>query len=417
MPLSTPADGERVLRGLIDAPNPSLDLISSAVEGLQKEGKQERALDLLAEACSRTPNNFSLVERTAELFVQSGRSSQAKLLYARLCNSPSHRVRAHFRLGEMAEAAGDEAAARAHYSHVIVDDFEFPGARKRLDALAITRQPAEVAPTLPGLLAPQKLLHYRLVAELGRGGSGTVYQAHDEKADRPAALKIFHPQAASDWQEARIALSIGHASVIKIFEVDEVHRFLAMELCQGGTLKAALASGLDPRAALAIARVATETLAAVHRMGVIHGDIKPSNFLFRQPLEQLSPEAITSALVLSDFGSAASSSATERKSARGTLGYLAPEQRRGELLPESDVYAMGVVLLELFWQPSLLDPILRDRQRLLRGDPIAPPSAPSELPAALEPPLRTLLARVFAPNPAERPAAKEINLLLVTHFS
>ena len=416
-PPSPPAEArseppsEQALRGLLSSPAPAVAAIASAVDALENQGKLDLALDLLSEACERQRDQVELIAYIVDRFEQHGLQERTGPLWLALCGSARHRTRAHFQLAVAAEASGDRAAARLHYSHVIVDDIDFAGAKKRLDALSFA-EPKPTSATLPGLLAPQQLRHYRLLAEIGRGGSGTVYRAADDRAQRLVALKIFHPHATADWQETRIMRSLHHRGIMDIFEVDEQHRFFSMELCGGGTLAAALALSLSASHAACIALRIADILRAVHQQQVIHGDLKPSNFLFRTPLASRSPEELADALVLSDFGNASTITA-ERRRARGTLGYLAPEQRRQECTPASDVYAAGVVLLELFWPPAALDPILRDHPRLLRGDAIAPPDGPSLLPPSSEKRLRALLAKLLAADPADRPSSAELHTELV----
>ena len=119
---------------------------------------------------------------------------------------------------------------------------------------------------------------------------------------------------------------------------------------------------LPPAQALARAGELFATLAAVHARGVVHGDVKPANLLFRDAGDDAE-------LVLGDFGLAQLvADGDEERAARGTLAYMAPEQRRGAVAPAADVYAAGVILVELLAGTAALAPWLGDRAALLRGE-------------------------------------------------
>jgi serine/threonine protein kinase len=133
----------------------------------------------------------------------------------------------------------------------------------------------------------QTISHYRIEAELGRGGMGVVYRAHDRRLRRDVALKLLPPEFAAQephreriLAEARAAAALNHPGITTIYEVGEAggHAFIVMELLTGKTLRALAAEGkLDPRAAARIGAQITEALAAAHERGIVHGDIKPEN--------------------------------------------------------------------------------------------------------------------------------------------
>ena len=278
--------------------------------------------------------------------------------------------------------------------------------------------PAAPATTLSGLPDAGAGFDARwtLLREIGRGASGAVYVARDGELDRQVALKILHPRArergvagARAWLEARVAAAIRHPGVVAIYDLDEERHMLAMELCAGGPLSARLQKGPLPVAeALARARELLSTLAAVHARGVAHGDVKPANLLFRDGGEDAD-------LVLGDFGLAqlaahedASQAAGER-AAQGTLAYMAPEQRRGMLSPAADVYAAGVIAVELLSGSAALAPWLGDRAALLRGaarwSGELPPAVAASLGDARSQQLYTLLQSLLADTADARPTA------------
>lgn len=200
---------------------------------------------------------------------------------------------------------------------------------------------------------------YRIDRKLGEGGMGVVYAAHDERLDRPVALKMLKAgagSAAGDQQarerlrrEARTAASVNHPHVCQVYDIgeDEGELFIAMELLEGESLSARLSRGplpLDEAARVAV--VVLQALDALHQRSVVHRDLKPSN-IFLTPL----------GVKLLDFGLARPMPAaladtrtglTMPGAILGTPSYMAPEQVRGETADfRTDLFAMGVVLFEM----------------------------------------------------------------------
>lgn len=204
--------------------------------------------------------------------------------------------------------------------------------------------------------------HYRIESELGKGGMGVVYRAHDERLRRDVALKVLSGgmtghavQKARIMAEARAASALNHPGITTVYEVGEAGEqlFIVMELVTGSTLRNEISKGrMDSRVLLRIVGQITEALDAAHAHGVVHGDIKPENIIVQKDER----------VKLLDFGIARRSS-TETATLTsdetehswlpesgiiGTLAYMAPEQLRGEPAdPRSDLYALGVVLYEM----------------------------------------------------------------------
>ena len=142
---------------------------------------------------------------------------------------------------------------------------------------------------------------YRVTRLLGQGGMGVVYAAHDDRLDRPVAVKVIRPDALADasslerfHREARAAARVSHPHICPLYELDEDNGrpFLVMQLLEGETLAARLERGpLALTDTLAIATPMLEALAALHRRGIVHRDLKPANVF-------LTPEG----LKLVDFG-------------------------------------------------------------------------------------------------------------------
>ena len=199
-----------------------------------------------------------------------------------------------------------------------------------------------------GLIADR----YRLGAQLGRGGMGRVYQAHDQVLDRDVAVKLLDEGACADAEvgqacadEALVAARLSHPGIASIFDsgVHEGSAFVVMELVAGRPLDQIIhdGSGPAPIEAAAIAARVADALDYAHQQGVVHCDVKPQNII-------LTPEGQPR---LVDFGIARVMTTTRSvgpEELRGSAPYVSPEQVRGERVDgRADVYALGAVLYEL----------------------------------------------------------------------
>lgn len=202
-----------------------------------------------------------------------------------------------------------------------------------------------------------KLGHYRIVEQIGAGGMGVVFRAHDERLDRDVALKVLPVGMLSDESARRrfhkeaLALSrLNHPNVATVhdFNTQEGIDYLVTELIPGVTLNVKLsAEALAEEEVVRIGTQMAEGLEAAHRQGVVHGDLKPANL-------RLTPEG---RLKILDFGLARRIAAADPGQSTetavvtdraGTLAYMAPEQLKGERVDaRADLWAAGVVLYEL----------------------------------------------------------------------
>ncbi|HEX8961004.1 MAG TPA: serine/threonine-protein kinase, partial [Geobacteraceae bacterium] len=193
----------------------------------------------------------------------------------------------------------------------------------------------------------KKISHYEILHELGRGGMGVVYKAHDLLLDRFVALKFLPHGLTRDtdekerfYREARAASSLNHPNVTTIHEIQdhEGALFLAMEFVEGETLKKLLAHG-EPLSLSRVLDIATQVaggLACAHERGIVHRDVKSDNIM-------LTPKG---QVKIMDFGLAQLKGATKLTQAGSTLGtaaYMSPEQACGEEVDaRSDIFSFGV---------------------------------------------------------------------------
>jgi tetratricopeptide (TPR) repeat protein/class 3 adenylate cyclase len=197
-----------------------------------------------------------------------------------------------------------------------------------------------------------RITHYVIESELGRGGMGLVYAARDERLNRAVALKLLSRFLSTDpsatrrfLQEARSAAALDHPSICSVHEIGETgdgRLFIAMPLYQGETLAARLARGPLPVAdALELAREVALGLGHAHARGIIHRDIKPPNLFL----------VTGGGIKILDFGIAKmgdTGSLTAEGSIVGTIPYMSPEQVGNETVdPRSDLWSLGVVLYEM----------------------------------------------------------------------
>jgi len=249
---------------------------------------------------------------------------------------------------------------------------------------------------------------YRLDKELGRGGMGVVYQAHDTQLDRPVALKFLGSliDGSEEYKkrfqrEAQAAARLNHPNIISIFDFSlaEGNTFIVMEYIDGPNLHKYLQrkGKLEPREAVTLIGQACSALDAVHEAGIVHRDIKPENILI----------AKGGLVKLMDFGLAKAGDMrlTAANVVMGTPCYMSPEQVRGdEVDARSDLYAMGLVLHEMLTgQTTFIDGDVLQRQLKEM------PKAPGEIVEGIPPMLDQIVMKCIAKKREERfQTAKEL---------
>jgi len=247
---------------------------------------------------------------------------------------------------------------------------------------------------------------YRVVGLLGRGGMGEVYRADDLKLGQPVALKFLPEsvQASPDrlgrfLNEVRLALRITHSNVCRVHDIGEVdgQHYISMEYVDGEDLASLLhrIGRLPEDRGVAIARQICAGLAAAHEQGILHRDLKPANIM----IDGHGRARIT------DFGLAGLAGGVEQAEIRsGTPGYMAPEQLAGEEVSErSDIYALGLVLYEIFTGKAAFQATSAAEMIRLRRS--TTPSSMSSHVQGLDPAIETVILRALDANPARRPSS------------
>ena len=260
---------------------------------------------------------------------------------------------------------------------------------------------------------------YEVKVHLGAGGMGEVYRAFDPRLGRDVALKVIRRVLTDDdsvldrlLREATLASALNHPNIVTIYETGVVgsDRYIAMELIEGSTLRQLAAQGLPLSRIVGIARQVAEALAVAHGAQIIHRDIKPDNVMVR-------PDGYVKLL---DFGLAraqpdqfgggstdAGRSRTEAGLILGTIGYMAPEQARGEsVAAEADVFSLGVLLYELVTgrHPFMAASQLGTLNALMWETPEPPSLLNPEIPRALD----QLILESLQKDQRLRPGASEV---------
>jgi serine/threonine protein kinase len=251
---------------------------------------------------------------------------------------------------------------------------------------------------------------YRLERLVGRGGTAEVWQATDTSLDRRVALKLVtapHDESAvRAADEARTLAQLSHPSLVQVYDAgtDTSGRpWVVMEYVDGQTLADAVRSSPLPVARIAeIGAAVADALAHVHARGMVHRDVKPANVLLGKD----------GSVKLTDFGIARLVDAAKVTSTGmmvGTASYLAPEQVSGEPVgPPTDVYALGLVLLETITGAREYDgPAIEAAMARLHRSPVMP----ATLPPGWEGVLSAMTSREVELRPSAADAAKALRAL------
>ncbi len=240
---------------------------------------------------------------------------------------------------------------------------------------------------------------YKIQGILAKGGMATIYIAVQESLKRQVALKVLDPKLDTRLlnlflEESRIIASLKHPNIIPVFDVGRVgiHFYHAMEYLEGGDLEARLAGGISINTALEIALELADALYLVHSKGIIHGDIKPANIVFRSD----------DCPVLTDFGISKRTDliipeGDQSQDILASPSYASPEIMQGQKFNQKvDIYSLGVVLYEMLVGEK---PYTGKDHAELVANSIQEPIP--ELPAHLKP-LQPLINHMLAKEQTER---------------
>jgi serine/threonine-protein kinase len=254
--------------------------------------------------------------------------------------------------------------------------------------------------------AGETLDHYRLEAEVARGGMSTLFRATDLRDNRQVAVKIPHPEMETDpvlierfQREELIGQEIDHPGIVKTYDGEErSRRYMVIEWVEGRLLRAILSEEqkLPVERAVHFALEICDALDAMHKHGVVHRDLKPENIMI----------AAGDQIKIIDFGIAMKEDArrityTGLSPALGTPDYISPEQVKGQRGDQrSDIYALGAMLYEMLTgQPPFTgsNPLAVMNERLLND-----PAPARELNPEISPQLEEILFRALERDPRHR---------------
>ncbi|MBC7816240.1 MAG: protein kinase [Planctomycetaceae bacterium] len=261
---------------------------------------------------------------------------------------------------------------------------------------------------------PEQFGRYRIERELGRGGMGVVYLAHDGQLDRRVALKIpFFRDDDDDagaverfYREARAMATVQHANLCPVFDVGQFERwhFLTMAFIDGQPLSKRLkeAGTLAAIQAVTLLRKVAMAVQKAHEAGIVHRDLKPSNIMLTSDHEP----------IIMDFGlarrrKAGEAELTQSGAVFGSPAYMAPEQveaRHHEIGPATDVYALGIILYQLVTGHR---PFEGSAASIFGQIVSRPPAPPSSLRPDLPPDMDFICLKAIAKSPSQRHASAE----------
>jgi WD40 repeat protein len=274
------------------------------------------------------------------------------------------------------------------------------------------------APTDAASLVPFQLTGFQILAELGRGGMGVVYQARQINLDRLVALKMIlgwaSPEDMARFKtEAESLAHLHHPNIVQIHEIGEKdgQPYLALEFIDGGSLAKQLAgTPVESAAAAQMVETLARAIHFAHERRIVHRDLKPANVLLQSVGSNQNVALSRSIPKITDFGLAKrldrDAGHTTTGSVLGTPSYMAPEQAAGNIDsigPPADLYALGALLYEMLTgRPPFraVNPLETIRQ-VMHDEPVSPRRLQPKVPLDLE----TICLKCLAKDPAQRYAS------------
>jgi eukaryotic-like serine/threonine-protein kinase len=315
---------------------------------LRQSPDEGRAVHELARLHGERPLPEDLAVAVASALVDRGEPEVALKLLVSIQSSAALLLRA-----DLYGRSGDVPTALALTERVLLRDLDHPGARDRhrrwREALGYRDETKREAQTGATVVTREPDAPFLLLREVARGGAGAVYEAEDRELSRKVALKVYHHvdrDRAQLAHEARVAAELAGPGVVRVFDADPAHGWLALEWAPLGAIRDHV-RGKDKATLAPVERWALPlagALARVHAGGWVHHDVKPANVLLVTPETPL----------LADFGIARR---IGEPSPAGSIGYVSPERLKGRVSdPRDDVYGFGRLLedvLDALAEPSL----------------------------------------------------------------
>jgi eukaryotic-like serine/threonine-protein kinase len=335
-PVPPPDEGDLARLARIGEPGgPTEEEALAAFAALRGTVDEARAVEQLARLARMRPLPEALLLRLGATLLDRGEPLGAQKILETATSPPALVL-----LADIAERRGDLPNALALIERVLLKDLDHPGARERHRrwrshlGFEAPQKPIAAGATV---VAREPDAPFDLLREVGRGGAAAVYQAVDRELGRHVALKVYHHPERDRHQlahEARVAVQLEGTGIVRVFDLDPDHGWIALEWSPHGSLRDHVRARETARL-LPIERWAVPlatALAHVHGAGWVHHDVKPANVILSR----------THAAILTDFGTARR---IGEPPPPGSLGYISPERMRGRPSdPRDDVYGFGRIL-------------------------------------------------------------------------
>ena len=326
-----------------------------AGEALARQGRSDDAIKVLQQVRADDPDFATAAARLGEMFRAKGQHVLAvKKLRQAIGDAEldAGNVDVFYSLAGVLEDAGEVREAVDLYEKILAADYHYRDVGDRLEAArsrARDLAPPESGAT--GTTPTGRPGRYRIEGELGRGGMGIVYKAHDTVLDRPVAFKVLpdalrdNPQALKNFlREAKSAAKLNHPNIVTVYDAGEQdgRYYIAMEYVDGTTLKEIVRrrGAISPTGVLHVMLQMCDALDFAHKQKVIHRDVKTANTMWTREKKAK----------IMDFGLAKVVEEVRNHTTlvSGTPYYMSPEQTLGKNVDHrTDLYSLGVTLFEL----------------------------------------------------------------------